>query len=277
MHPHAYKKQFAQRCHSPQYIKDPFLHGPLIVRQPFSADSVVLGERGKKNFPPQTSTPEEFHSSKRLIPRKEYGEEFVNRGKKFIPHSDKGNGRELSHAERVHFDLSQVQTEDFGKLPCSTWTKKRVVKTPNGVPVALKESNNWDIEYTMNRKQRINSSQGRRNLIPEATKGDKYYKEADREPGFYERGGLVVGSTNTLKPSAKPTLRKSEGIPTTSGVGKKIVATYGKLQAKLTKEFDLKQVHHLTKSSKDFQGEFVPSWEEKTGNFLIDPDEESIY
>lgn len=239
-----FKKAFKQRCHSPQCEREPYLHGSLIVRAIEHSDAVVLGEGHRKVFPAKYSEEEKFKPAKRQIRIMEHGPENNPRGKKYIPHPDNGK-QEISHAERVHFDESNFNKNEYGGLPCSTWTRKRVVKLPNGIPVAKKESDNWGVESTMNRKQRISSSEQRRNNIGEASKGDKYYKEADREPGFYEKGGLVVGSTNTLKKSAKPTLRQTEnGLNVSSGG--KLEATYGKMQAKLAHQYDQYQVQTLT-------------------------------
>lgn len=100
----------------------------------------------------------------------------------------------------------------------------------------------------MNRKKRIENILVQRNLIPVVTAGDLPFKNADREPGFYAKGGIIPGSTNTLRKSAKPLLRKSEDLSLSTNAGKKLEATYGKMQAKLARQYDLFQVHSLTVS-----------------------------
>ena len=243
-----FKVKFAERCHSPVYSeRQPHLRGGLLVHGDTKDQrSIVLGEGGKKSFPPMYCPPEEPKNAKKVLPepRREDGE---RRGKKCLAAPDRGKGEEIKHAERVHFEEKRSISEEG--LPTINWTRKRTVKMPNGIPAARNPAAGYNLEATMNRKQRVQTELDKRNNIPTATKGDKFYKEADREPGFYEKGGLVVGSTNTLKASAKPTLRKKEE-GTTGSPGKKLEATYAKLQARLAEEYDLHQVHSLTVSFK---------------------------
>lgn len=81
----------------------------------------------------------------------------------------------------------------------------------------------------------------------------------------------MPGSTIALRKSAKPTLRKADNGTTT--ITKKL-PTYKEKQAKWEMEYDLNQVNFLTQPTEK-QGQKVPSWEEKTGMFLIDPDYEN--
>ena len=86
------------------------------------------------------------------------------------------------------------------------------------------------MEGYMNRKQRVKSKEQMRNSIPEATPCDNYYKEADREPGFYAKGGIIAGSTIQLRVSAKPTMRKKDDPANANKNSKKFTMTYAEKQ-----------------------------------------------
>ena len=51
--------------------------------------------------------------------------------------------------------------------------------------------------------------------------------------------------------------------------------TYEQRQEMLERDYDRKQVEVLTNESLNFQGQEVPSWENRTGFFLVKPEEEN--
>lgn len=246
--------------------------GVLVRGGPARETSIVLGEGRRRIIGPKVYGHEEEKPAKRLVSAPNRPDE-KNVGKRSVAAPDRGQGEEIKHAERVHFEEKHGTTNEG--LPTLNWTRKKTVRMPNGIPAARKEPSPYNLEATMNRKQRVKTELDARNQIPVASKGDKHYKDADREPEFYAQGGLVVGSTMTIKESAKPTLRKKEEGTTQGSPGKKLEATYAKLQQRLAQEYDMQQVNSLTVASQDFQGVPVPSWEERTGNYLVDPGEES--
>lgn len=267
------KVKFAQKCHSPVFLKEEHLKGGVLIRGDGSRESsIVLGEGGRRIIGPQVRPQQEPKAAKKLVPAPQRSEE-PKVGKRIIPAPDRGQGEEIKHAERIHFEEKHGTTIEG--IPTLNWTRKKTVRMPNGIPAARKEPDSYNLEASMNRKQRVRTELDARNQIPAASKGDKFYKQADREPEFYAKGGLVVGSTMTLKESAKPTLRKKEDGTHEGTPGKKLEATYAKLQTRLAQEYDMHQVHSLTVPSKDFQGQAVQSWEARTGNYLVDPGEES--
>lgn len=270
-----FKTHFAQRNHHP--LKEPkFLHlqASLVLKESARPQtSIVLGESGRRNFAPRYATTEDFQPAKRQLFHPSHHDERPQ-GKRYIPHPS-SEGLELSHNERVHFDIDRSLELDNG-LPTSNWRRKKTVLTPTGTPASRREAEGYKLEASMNRKQRVGSQALKRNNIPTATNGDNSYKEADHEPGFYAKGGLVVGSTNILKKSAKPTIKRKDDALTES-TGRKLEASYAKLQQRLAADYDHAQVLSLTVSSINKQQETVPSWEEKTGNFLVIPDDESVY
>ena len=241
-----FKVRFAQRCHSPPGALADHLHGTIMVQQAPHEDNFatfVAGDRGRKRFDPKYSLEEGYRQGKKTVspPRRPEGEK--KEGKRYIPHPT--TGQEIKSQQRKHLEPLQPALVNARGLPSANWTRKKIVTDEHGVPVSTREPKDYDLEASMNRKQRVPSPLDKRNLIPAASAGDKSYKEADREPGFYAQGGLGVGSTNTLKPSAKPTLRKSEETANKGG-GKTLEATYGKMKARLEREDDLQQVRALT-------------------------------
>lgn len=54
-------------------------------------------------------------------------------------------------------------------------------------------------ETVMTQKKRTKCLYDQRNGLPLQSLGDKNYKHPDYEPGFFKEGGLITGSTNTLK------------------------------------------------------------------------------
>ena len=51
----------------------------------------------------------------------------------------------------------------------------------------------------MGSKKRVSSQFEARNGLKMASLGDKIYKDVSYEPGFYNSGGLIAGSTNTQR------------------------------------------------------------------------------
>ena len=54
-----------------------------------------------------------------------------------------------------------------------------------------------EVHQSMGSKKRVSSQFEARNGLKMASLGDKIYKDVSFEPGFYNSGGLIAGSTNT--------------------------------------------------------------------------------
>lgn len=226
-----FKLKFAERSHHPDFApRQDLLKGAVVSSHVPPDTSIILGERGKKNFDTKYCA-EQQPVAKNLLPRRANGIEEVNRGKRVI-HLPAGGGVELSHAERVHYPEFRSSVGDSVNFA----RKKSVLQ--------VTEKKMHNIETTMNQKQRVVDETARRNGLGVATPGDNPFKQADHEPGFYAKGGIIAGSTNTVRKSAKPELKKREGG--TNKPGKKLEATYGKLVERLAHEYDVDQVKTLT-------------------------------
>lgn len=62
-----------------------------------------------------------------------------------------------------------------------------------------KSAKEYKQETVMTQKKRIMDLYDQRNGLALQSLGDKNYKHPDYEPGFFKDGGLITGSTNTLK------------------------------------------------------------------------------
>jgi len=192
-----FKLRFAERGHNPEYVpRVDLLRGAVVSSHVAPDTSIILGERGKKNFDARYCA-EQQPVMKKLLPKREKGEEEVNRGKRCI-RGPTSNGIELSHNERVHYPEPRSGVSD----PVNFARKKSVLQ--------VTEKKMHNIESTMNQKQRVPDEATKRNGIPVATPGDNAFKQADREPGFYAKGGIIAGSTIALRNRAKPELNTRE-------------------------------------------------------------------
>ena len=63
----------------------------------------------------------------------------------------------------------------------------------------LRSLSEQDVEHSMNRKKRIKSLKQQRNNYQLGNNGDKTYKYADCSPDFFKEGGLIPGSSNTVR------------------------------------------------------------------------------
>ena len=63
----------------------------------------------------------------------------------------------------------------------------------------LRSLSEYDVEHSMNRKKRIKSLKQQRNNYNIGNNGDKTYRFAECSPDFFKGGGLIPGSTNTIR------------------------------------------------------------------------------
>lgn len=62
-----------------------------------------------------------------------------------------------------------------------------------------KETPEYKVENTINRKKGVLNLDERRNYMPIIAPGDKIYRNVDYSVDFFKGGGLVVGSTNSAR------------------------------------------------------------------------------
>ena len=242
-----FKKSYSQKLHTPLCAPEfDNLKASIHVPHATLNSSPSKNKNGKKTFEPKYSSSEEFRPSCRIIDRKLYSEEIVMKGKKFIDRDPYCN-KEIELPNKRHLmDASQRRSETT-IYPSVIWETRKQVYLPDGSHASHRNPNELQIESYMNRKQRILSDIEQRNYIPAPTLGDKAYYKAEREPGFYSKGGLIVGSTIQLRKSGKPTFKQNDSNSSSTKNIKKLSAlSYEKKQEILSLQYDVSQVDFLT-------------------------------
>lgn len=171
-----------------------------VIRTNNETRGIVINDNGRRHISERISQEIEFRTHKKRI-------EQTRKSTEIPLFECKRHINEISHEHKPKnylrtYHNTQRDIKEACYFPHPLWTTKRHI-LPN-------QSKMYNLESDMNRKQRINSKASLRNNIPEKSGGDKFYKQPDREPGFFNSGGLIPGSTIQLRDSSKPQLRKSE-------------------------------------------------------------------
>ena len=263
------KVVFNQRRHVRPEIDSHLLAvaAPLLNPRMVEPDKgLVSNDNGRGHYEPWYSESPEFRSGMRLVPCKQYSVEHVERGKKSIRPAVNGKTQEWTEQRRHNMEEYTRRSEACGEL-CIGFTKLRKFQ-PRG------EAPQFDMEGAMNRKQRSGRSiEIMRNGIPVAVEGDKAFKDADREPGFYAQGGIIPGSTIQLRKSSKGD-KKGGGIIAPTRKGGTATLTYAEKMRLKDLEYEKNQVSALNVATAK-QGVAYPSFEERTGCWLVTPSMEN--
>jgi hypothetical protein len=265
------KIHFQERRHDATGVNTFFkenvtLKGPVIVnerRNNNRAESIVLGESGKVHFEPTYGLYQDDRLGKKQPPHLEYSGDILLRGKKYLTRTYVEDDSFIPGMKQFHGTKCMLPSETSMKVSHHWTGKTRAYPNETGM---------YDLEGYMNRKQRIPDINTQRNGIPIASGGDKYYKEANYQPGFYKEGGLIPGSSMTLKKTGKPTLRKRDDTRNMS-ISRKSTMTFKEKQMKAELDNELNLIATLNNASEKMQ-QRVPSWEERTGAFLVRPEDE---
>jgi hypothetical protein len=236
-----FKLTFRQKSHHPLSMpQHEHLSASRVVFAPVG-ESIVLGDRGKKRFEPRYCPPEQIIIKKPISPPKRNN--TPPRGKRCILVETNLQQDEQTHSKKIFAEMSQKRSDSTPNLAVG-WKSRGKVCDENGKPAKDKESGIYNLEASMNRKQRVSAGDLKsRNYIPEATPGDKPLKKAEHTPGYYAEGGLIAGSTIQERKTINSLANKSNVEITNS---KKLEATYGTMQKRLAFEYDQKQVESLT-------------------------------
>jgi hypothetical protein len=252
--------------------------------------SLCVEDIGKLHFPPTYSGAYEHSAGKRMYPVKPSGH-AEPKGKKPIKvppakHDDKPRGKRDNIYQRtrrgVELGLDELTPD---------WNHKRVVKQGldfSGPPCRQRVSKEYEMEKAINRKQRFNGD----GLDPMNQSSVYYslagtrevqfkprgrYRENNQNPeysvGYFAQGGLIPGSSIQIRQSGKKSLRQSNPIGEDTGGKKGMMKTYKEIEAERAHKYDLDQVAFLTMPTEKL-GRRVPSWEERTGLYLVKPEDE---
>lgn len=266
-----YKVAYNERRHVPPLYPDSHLkEGSGVNLNPHLAPvlhdgCVVEGDKGRKHYAPGYSKVAEWKQSMRINKgRREYGSEAVERGKKFI--SAPATGASQQWPKQRRHDEEQARRRGVPQPGLSVNFKSLKHFPPRGEPAQ------YDMESYMNRKQRPGKSiETMRNGIPVAVPGDRAFKKVEHEPGYYAKGGLIPGSSIQLRKSAKPI--RASGLATSNSNGEEKLSYREKIRLQ-EEQAERMQVYILTNASEK-QGQSVPCFEERTGAYLVKPEDEA--
>jgi hypothetical protein len=211
---------------------------------PERATSIVVGEAGRVHFPPTYSDYVEERQHKKMPWHLEHSAEYVERGKRYlvgkVPDDDQAQGKR-------HLTPNPSEVVLFHHK----WDRK--------TRASCNESYLYDMEGYMNRKKRVPTLEEQRNFVPMAASGDKYYKDADREPGFFKNKGAKPAFKKTDDSRKPPPLRAT--------------MSYAEKTRRKELEDDMNDIRTLDNTSEKLK-QVVPSWEERTGAYLVRPEDE---
>jgi len=297
-------RRFAQRKHYDDgYLVEKkianHLNGPVLdlATVPDDANLSLTGDIGKLHFPPSYSGSYEGKASKRRFEPKQSGH-AKHPGKKVLkPPPNPQTFEDLPQGKKPIPEMRNKRSKELPANALTTnWNNKRVVQQGidcDGPPCRERRSEDFRMEQYMNRKQRYEADLcgGKPDPMNDAgvaysmakTSQVDFSKEVrgrvrsnNQNPeysvGYFIEGGLVAGSTIAAAPSKTSKVgRKAEG-----GVGEtagKTLRSYKEIAKMREMEYDLQQVAMLSKPSEKM-GRKVPSWEEKTGLYLVKPEDE---
>lgn len=235
------KVKFPQKCHNPLFKKDQgLIQGCRVGEHVPSYDSVVPGEGTRGHYVSRYSKEEVFRPGMRQVDHLLYSEEQNNRGKKFV---SAPKLVENVFDGKKHFYDEYNRVTKSSNMPCVEWTTKKHIEA--------NKSKEYDMEGYMNRKQRVPDISAQRNHVGIPNPGDKPYKSPDRDVDFFVSGGLIPGSSISLRKSAKPTLRKKDEIPTGSIGDKQLRMTFSEKQKHFEHQAAIDEIRSLNVSLDD--------------------------
>jgi hypothetical protein len=242
------------------------LKGPIVSgeregsRKP---SSLVMGESIRGHHEPRYGDTSDFRGI-RIVEHQEYSSSFINRGKKYLGEKDAPHDKFTPCIKQFH-GIANLPSAPASRIS-QNWTGK--------TRVGDVKSDVFGLEQTMNRKQRIPSYEDKRNNLASVSRGDKYYKNADRERDFYKKGGLIPGSCISVRSSGKlEPNRKEEN--TKVNLSTKSLLTFEQKNEKAILDNELQQLHALNNPVANRLGLLEPSWERKTGFYMVMPEDEN--
>lgn len=150
------------------------------------------------------------------------------------------------YRDRRHLNESDLPCVQNPEVKDMHWTRKKVViDDDKKIPISLFRSSEYNLEKVITSKQRIVSSEQKRNYIPVASEGDKPFKVAELSPNFFQSGGLIPGSTIQPRPVKQLKGSKASNETLTKSI-KSMTATEKRLQ--YINESDKTQVEMLNVS-----------------------------
>lgn len=240
------------------------LRGPIVVEEKHLNDrpsSILLGGSIRAQYEAKYGSSSERRGIK-IVSRQDAPEDVRHHGKMYIPAKVTKDHEFVPSVKQFH-SIKDPTSASF--MVNKGWTGK--------IRLTSSTSELHGIEDAMGRKQRLTSEEHRRNDIPAVSRGDKYYKEADRERDFFKSGGLIPGASIAAS-KTKTQLGKDLNASSSHPCHSKPPQTYQEKRRKELLSDELKQLRDLNNCSERL-GQEIPSWEQKTGLYLVKPEDES--
>lgn len=103
--------------------------------------------------------------------------------------------------------------------------------------------------------------------------GDKAYRIVEHSDKYYAQGGLIAGSTIQLRKKSSVVMKKGPDNQGRTTEAKKLISYAEKAKLAGIKE-EINDVLVLTNSYTKLNQE-LPCWEEKTGFYIVRPEDEA--
>lgn len=206
----------------------------------------MIGDNKRRHFASQSSQPQEFKPGCKMVDHVDRCPDEVIIPKRraqlhTLTFTASDRYRDRRHLKES--DLPSIQNPN--QKEDVHWTRKKVTCDDKQRPVSLFRSSEYNLEYNMTRKHRIEGITQQRNEIPIASLGDKPFKVADHSPDFFNGGGLISGST--MRPRPVKHLKGSKVEEGTLGKSIKSLTAMEK-RTQYINDSDKRQVDMLTVS-----------------------------
>lgn len=208
--------------------------------------SLAIGESKRRFFSSQYAQEQEFRPGCKMVEhrdRSDSGEHIPVRRPQLHTLTFTASDR---YRDRRHLKESDLPSVKNPVEKDVDWTRKRVTLDEKQQPVSHFRSSEYNLEYNMTRKHRVEDAHKQRNGIPIASLGDKPFKIAELAPGFFAEGGLVAGSTIRARPPKQ--LKGSKKEDQTLGKSIKSLTAMEK-RTQYINDSDKRQVAMLTVST----------------------------
>ena len=196
----------------------------------------------------------------KIVPHNEYSTDIAQRGKMYIPAKAKENLQLVPSLRQYHND--HRQTESMSGLSLK-WTGK--------VRLIPSVSDMYAVEETMGRKRRTPSSKKTGNDMLVTTDGDSSTDFLGRQKGRFE-GERHASGSNAYSRDGGANLQKKSNVQLGNTAFKSTISYTEKKRMELL-SCELEELRCLSNSSEHL-GQTNPSWEQRTGAYLVNPEDE---
>ena len=250
-------RKFSQKVHYEEDIQANHLRGGVLDLNSVPDDtkrSLAVENIGKLHFDPKYGGDMSESNGKKIFEHRGGSKTMEPRGKRFIGAAR--SSMEMRPGLKKQIPEASLRRSEESDEIAVNWKHMRNVRDETGALARLRPSKEFNMERSINRKQR-----GEFNDTTDRTWNNSGQRNAIYTAGFHKR-----------KPGEGGKMSKFEASLATTGGAK--LKTYAEKEAERKLQYDLDCVAQLTNDSKRL-GRKVPSWEERTGFYLVQPEDEA--